>query len=515
VAPQLTCSPGRGSTSPPALHVHGLSKTFGATKALDAVDLCVGAGQVHALVGQNGSGKSTLIKILSGYHYPDAGGWIEVSGRPLPFGRPGDSRAAGTRFVHQDLALVRDETILDNMALGEGFPTRLGTIRRREAARNARAQLARVSLDLDPETKIRQLSPAEQTGVAIARALGREGDAVSLLVLDEPTATLPERDVDRLLDIVRATASRGIGVLYVTHRLDEIFKVSDAVTILRDGRRVTSTATAAITRPELVAHLVGRQFEEAAGARSSAPPAEGASLLNVARLQAGRLGPIDFTALAGEIVGFAGLTGSGREEICATVFGARARRSGAVWVAGRALPGGRPDLAVARGVAYLPPDRRRQGGQMDMSARENLTLTGLGGVTRCLMVRRRLEIAEARKWFEILDVRPRDGVNRSLGTFSGGNQQKILFAKWLRRSPRVLLLDEPTQGVDVAAKAELHAQIWAAAAAGTAVIVSSSDADELVGLCHRVIVLRDGQIAAHLTGRDLATAAISGAALGS
>jgi ribose transport system ATP-binding protein len=493
--------------SAPSLAAVGLVKTFAGYRAVNEVDLTIAAGEIHALLGENGSGKSTLIKLLSGYHRLD-GGSIEVGGRPLPSGSTEASYRLGCRFVHQDLGLVGERTVLDNLSLNAGYPTAGWTIRGRAARQAAEECLARVGLDIDVRTPVSELTPSLQTGVAVARALRRDPEApVHLLVLDEPTATLPHDQVDSLLEIVRQVAARDVGVLYVSHRLAEVRRLADTVTVLRDGRRVAHRPAAELSHDALVELLTAGALDDDRPVAVSTAAA-GDARLRVSDLASGQLRSFSVDVRPGEVVGVAGLTGSGRERALAAVFGAVGREKGVVEVDGSRLCADRPDLAVRRGVAYLPPDRKTQGGVMALAASHNISLTDLRPFWSRGLLRRRRERSETRRWFSDLGVRPSAAVDAPLETFSGGNQQKVLFAKWLRCKPRVLLLDEPTQGVDIAAKADLHHQINRAAAEGAAVVVSSADLDELVALSHRVLVIRDGAPATELSGSELTVANI-------
>ncbi len=501
---------------PAALEVRELSKTFAGGRALVAVDLDVPAGQVHALLGENGSGKSTLIKSLSGYHRPDPGGVIRIGGAELTVGHPQSSHDLGARFVHQDLGLVEDVSIRDNLAFGPGFPTRLGTIRGRAARAQARAALDQMELDVDPGALVASLSPAQKTGVAVGRALMSEDAApVRLLVLDEPTARLPEEEVEHLLSIVTTVARQGIGVLYVTHRLDEVFLVAHQATVLRDGRRVASEPVSGLTREELLQHLLGAALEKPhrlVSARRSSVPA--APVLRLRGVRSEVLRDVDLEVSPGEVVGVAGITGSGRDALCATVFGARPRDGGTVTVAGTELPAGRPDRGMAAGVAYVPAERKLLGCFLDLGARENISVSSLPAFWRLPFLRRSAEVAAARRWFDRFGVRPADAVDKPMSAFSGGNQQKVVFGKWFQREPILFLLDEPTQGVDVGAKAGLHQALFEAAEAGAGVLMSSSDVDELVTACDRVVVLRGGRVVASLAGAEITVRALSRASLG-
>ena len=491
------------------LEVSSVSKTFTRTKALASVSMTIEPGEVHALLGQNGSGKSTLIKILSGYHQPDPGGGIRIQDQDLPFQSPMGSYRLGCRFVQQDLGLVPTLSVLDNMALGSGFPTKLGTIREGAALKLAQEDLAKLGLDLDPKAMVSSLSASEKTIVAIARALRDDPEYPAvLLVLDEPTATLPVDEVDQLLERVSALAALGVGVLYVTHHLGEVFRVANKVSVFRDGKVVGAGPVGDFDHAAIVGLLAGEELiaEESESrrqkaARAAARPHE--TVLEVEDLYAGALAGVSLTAERGEIVGIAGLAGSGRDTLLGACFGSLPRTAGAVKVGGEPLKASRPDAAIAKGVAYVAPDRKIGGGVMTMSARENLTLPDLKPFWKAGIIRRRSERSRTREWFDRLSVRPANSVEEPLSTFSGGNQQKILFGKWLSTQPSLFLLDEPTQGVDVGAKADLHRELVTVAEGGAAVVVSSSDLEELADLCDRVLVIVDGKISSVLTGSQL------------
>ena len=505
---------GRGLTTGErsVLDVRALRKTFAGGLALDGVDLRICAGEIHALLGENGSGKSTLIKIVSGYHRPDPGSVVELGGETLHFGDPASSARLGARFVHQDLGLVETSSILDNLAVVVGFPTRLGTIRGGAARELTRSALDRVELELDPDAMIGSLSPAQKTGVAVARALlPVDGREARLLVLDEPTARLPEQEVARLLSLVRAVAANGVGVLYVTHRLDEVFDVAERASVLRDGRKVFEGPVASLTRESLLGHLFGSAIEKA---RADNASANGEVVLDVRNVGSEALADVSFAVRRGEVVGVAGITGSGRDALCATLFGARPRDTGEVRVAGHVVRAGHPSAAMERGVAFVPAERKIQGAFLGLTARENIAIGDLPRFWRLPVLRRKAEAAAVAGWFERFDIRPGSGTDRLVSTFSGGNQQKIVFGKWFQRGPVVFLLDEPTQGVDVGAKGELHRCLADAAANGAAVLMSSSDTDELTTACSRVIVLRGGAVVADLTGDASTPHEIARAALG-
>ena len=495
----------------PVLELRRVVKSFNGQVVLDLEALEVGTGEVHALLGQNGSGKSTLIKVLAGYHAPDPHPdfRVAVAGADVTTDSRGCVRPTGFRFVHQDLGLVAQMSVLDNVYLDRGYPTRGWTVKSSTARSIVGDALTRVGLaSLDPERLVATLSPADRTGVAIARALaGDRDDVPKVLVLDEPTATLPGGEVERLLSMLSGIAADGAAVLYVTHHLDEVFKLATTVTVLRDGHRVAWGPTNAFTHAEIVHHLVGAELETVGRPAAGAPgthashPVDGA--LVVDGVVGDRFDGMSFSVAPGEIVGVHGVSGSGRDSLLGAVFGARDRGAGSVRIAGHELPARRPDLAIGLGVGYVPADRKAQGGLLGLRARENVTLPALRSFWR----RGRLcvadEVEETREWFGRLDVRPVGGVDLPLASFSGGNQQKIILAKWLRQRPRVLLLDEPTQGVDVGAKAVIQRTLLDAAAAGLAIVIASSDEKEMAALCSTVHVARRGRLVDTLKGDEI------------
>lgn len=487
----------------PRLTVGAITKTFSGTRVLDEVSFEILPGEVHALLGHNGSGKSTLIKILANYYTPDSGA-VQVDGRELGFSGPGDSAGLGLRFVHQDLGLVDNCSVLDSMFFGSAFPTRFGMISWTKARQSARASLARVGLsDLDVKLPIGELTPSQKTGVAIARALNSDTTSAeaAVLVLDEPTATLPAAEVENLLRIVEQVASDGTAVLYVTHRLDEVFQVADRLTVLRDGVNVATRPVAEMSKDDLIVTMVGYSIEKPS--RVDAEKERRPELLRVEGIRAGAVRDASFALHEGEILGLAGLTGSGREEILSLLFGASRRESGRVSLRGEVLKADDPAGSIERGIAYLPAERKTRGSILTLSAADNCTLTDLRPFFRRGFIRRKAEAEEVSRWFERLQVKPAGAQHLAFGALSGGNQQKVLFGKWLRRKPTVLLFDEPTQGVDVGAQRELHDLIREVSSGGVGAIVSSSDLAELEALCDRVLVFEGGGIATELTGDDV------------
>lgn len=503
-----------GKTGHP-LVLRDLSKDFAGVAALRGVDMTIAPGEIRALVGANGSGKSTLIKILTGHYRPSSVtqlslGGAEVSGRSAQ-----ESYEHGCRAVHQDLALVENQSVADNFALGAGYPTRSGTVSRRRLYAQVEAALERVGLaHLDPGTLIGELPLSNRTGIALARALRRDDDAPArLVILDEPTATLPDDEVQSLLSMVAKVAQSGIGVLYVSHRLDELYSIATTVTVLRDGIVTLDRPWGSISRGELVSAMLG---DDVAAVTHEAPPVSSGGkqpLLEVQGLSSDGLTGVDLKVRSGEIVGIAGITGSGREVLLPALFGATPLRTGSVNVDGSAVPPGRPAASVRLGVGYVPADRKQAGVLHGLSAAHNLVISDLRAFWRFPLIRRGRERREVKSWFSRLRVRPDHASTLPLDLLSGGNQQKVIVGRSLRTRPRVLLLDEPTQGVDVHARADLHNEIFEAAEGGVAVVVSSTDIDELVTLCDRVLVMRDGRIAATLSRGRLTKAAIQDAAL--
>jgi ribose transport system ATP-binding protein len=484
----------------PVLEIRNLSKSFPGTRALSSVDLTIERGEIHALVGQNGSGKSTLIKLLAGFHVPEHGSVVRVDGDEVELGNSAAARQAGLRFVHQDLALVNALNVVENMALGRGFNTgKGGRIRWRAERARATEMLRSLGFEIDVRRPVGELTAAERTGVAIARALSEWEGSARVLIVDEPTATLPKAEVETLFKSIRRVRERGVGVLYVSHRLDEVFAIADRVTVLRDGKRVGTHSRSELDEEKLIALMLGAAVTRAVGTSSVS---RGDSVLRANDLFGTVIDGIDFEVHAGEIVGFAGLTGSGREELLPMLFGA-SPRNGKVEVAGRVVPAERPQASIRAGVALVPADRLRQGAVLEMPVSSNLTLTGMGSVSGLgWAIRRKAERLEARDWLARLDVRPPDP-DRPMATLSGGNQQKVVIAKWLRLAPKVLLLDELTQGVDVGAKAMIHVLIRSAAEAGAAVVLASSDDEEICDVCDRVYILREGRIGAELSQHEM------------
>ena len=492
-----------------ALTVTSMSKSFAGPRVLNDVSLSIEPGEIRALVGENGSGKSTLIKILAGFHLPDEGS-AEVDGQPLPLGNGASSETLGLRFVHQDLGLVNNLDAVDNMALGVGYPSFRGGIRWRQERKRARKALADLGYHFDVRRTVDRLAMSERTALAVARAMGPRQAQPKVLVLDEPTANLPAAEAERLFQLAKRVADSGVAVMFVSHHFDEVFGLAHSVTVLRDGQHVITRPVAGLTEDGLIELVIGRQLEQV---HHDAKAAERkAIVLEVGGLECGVLNDVDLAVHAGEIVGVAGITGSGRDEVARALFGGL-ERSGEVKINGAVVPPLRPDRAMAMGMGLVPAERHANAAFMASTLRENITVVRPGTYWRGGILRKSAERSDVAKWLERLDVRPREP-EFTMADLSGGNQQKVVLARWLRLEPKVLVLDEPTQGVDVGAKSDIHKLVDEAAAQGTAVLVASTDHEELVRLCHRVLVFRRGRIADEIFGgrmdHDVITAATIG-----
>ncbi|WP_369137998.1 sugar ABC transporter ATP-binding protein [Modestobacter versicolor] len=497
-------APEENAASPAcALQLRSISKTFGAQRALDHVDLDVRSGEIHALMGPNGSGKSTVVKVLGGYHHPDTGTAL-VGGRPFQLGAAKAAELAGLRFVHQDLGLVEDLSVADNFHLTAGRGRWTVPLSKKKEAESAGAALREFGYDIDPGRRVESLTSAERTAVAIVRAVsGGVGDP-ELLVLDEPTASLPHADAEIMYGALRGLVAKGRSVLFISHHLDEVLALADRVTVLRDGRNVVTRDTNGLDSSELAALMLGRALaaDEAREHESASTRGrDGNPVLLVEDLRTAAAQGVGFEVYSGEIVGIAGLTGSGREELAPALAG-QIDRQGSMTVDVVAVKPGRPRAALAAGVQYLPAERRRDALFAGASIRENTVISNLDSVSRFKRVVRKLERTETSKWIDVLDVRPGQ-VEKSAVELSGGNQQKVVLGRLLRMDPRVLVLDEPTQGVDIGAKLAIHQLVRQVAAGGAAVVVCSSDESELAALANRVLVMKKGRIGTVLEGAQI------------
>ena len=494
----------------PVLTVTTLSKSFNGVRVLKDVSLTLEPGEIRALVGQNGCGKSTLIKILAGFYTPDDGGAAAVDGEELQFSSGAASEQAGLRFVHQDLGLVDSLDTVDNLALGKGYPSFKGRIRWRPERRRAREALAELGYDFDVTKPVADLAMSERTAVAVARALSPMGPPPKVLVLDEPTANLPNAEAERLYALAKRVASTGVAVMFVSHHFDEVFELADTVTVIRDGAHVITREVKGMTEDGLIEQVIGRAL--APFDRDVVAVERGPVVLEAVGLTGSALRGVDITIHAGEVVGVAGITGSGRDELAPALFGG-VPRQGVVRVDGAVLPSARPDRSIAMGIGLVPAERRSNAAFMRDTVRENVTVSKPGNNMVGGFLRQGRERSDVNEWLERLDVRPRK-TEYAMSALSGGNQQKVILARWLRMDPTLLILDEPTQGVDVGAKADIHSRVDEAASRGTGVLVVSTDHEELVRLCHRVLILRRGRVVEELTGGQLDNDLITAATIG-
>jgi ribose transport system ATP-binding protein len=490
----------------PLIRVAGVTKRFGGVQALRGVNLEVLPGEVHALLGENGAGKSTLIKILSGVHAYDEGS-IEIAGERVAFDSPAQSRAAGVAVVYQDLSLVESLSVGANLMLGREPRTRLGFVKKRQLMAMVSDFLRAHGIPLDARTPVGSLPFAYRQMTEICKAL--MGD-VRILILDEPTSALTGGEEQILFDAIRTVTSRGVGVIYVTHRLNEVFRISQRVTVFRDGMNVGMFPTAQTDMKQLVAAIIGPSHaalhareRTAVGSASDLPVQESQEKKNVAvaaqpvltlsKVCNDRLRDVDLTICKGEVHGLAGLIGSGRTEILETIFGLRAVDTGSIVIDDQAMSRITPARAIKLGVALVPEDRHVQGLVLDHSIERNLTLPRLPQFSRWGWLRSQAAVQQAQSSMKKLAVKA-PGSSTYVKFLSGGNQQKVVFAKWDHPRPKLLLLDEPTVGVDVGAREEIYGVVQDAARAGTGVLVVSSDLDELLRLSDRISIVVDGRI---------------------
>ena len=490
----------------PVLSLLQVSKAFGAVRAVREVSLELRAGEAHALAGENGAGKSTLVKILSGVHRPDSGR-ILLDGQPVEFAGPADAQRAGVAVIYQEPTLFPDLSVMENIFMGRQPRARLGLDRR--AMRAATAELfGRLGVHLDPDRPARGLSIADQQLVEIAKALSRQA---RVLVMDEPTAALSGQEVARLFGVAGTLREQGVALLFISHRLEEIFELCQRVTTLRDGALVATDPIGDLTPDALVRRMVGRELEALFPKQDTTA---GEVALSVRRLtREGVFTDVSFEVRRGEIVALAGLVGAGRSEVARAVFGIDRWDAGAVEVDGRRLRPARPTAAMAAGLALVPEDRRQQGLVMDLSIERNIGLAGLAALRWGPLISRLAERERARDWavrLRLKFARLGDPVN----VLSGGNQQKVVLAKWLARRPSVLIVDEPTRGIDVGTKAEVHRLLSELAASGVAVLMISSELPEVLGMADRVLVMHEGRLVAELDRAEASEESVMAAATG-
>ena len=489
------------STASPLLEMRDITKAFPGVRALDGVSFDLRAGEVHALVGENGAGKSTLIKVLGGvYPHPQYGGAILIDGGERRFASVRDAEGAGIAVIFQELSLVKDLSAAENIFLGRE-PHRFGVIRWEELYSRAQKLLDELHLRVEPRTPVGNLGIGQQQLVEIAKALSQEA---RILVLDEPTAALTGTEVETLFRIIERLKARGVGMVYISHKLDEVFRISDRITVLRDGRTVGTDPSGDLDEARVIARMVGREvgqiFPETKHERGETvfearnvtiedPDVKGKMLVR----------GVSFKVRRGEVLGIAGLMGAGRSDLLMAIFGAHpGRTTGEVFVNGKPVKIARPADAIRHGIGFVTEDRKRFGLILDQTILRNMTLAGLARLSGRFVTDEDREAAEGGRAARDLRVKA-NSVHTIVGTLSGGNQQKVVLAKWLLTSPRVLFLDEPTRGIDVGAKQEIYAQINRLAEAGLAIVLVSSELSEVLGLSDRVLVLHEGRVTGEFT----------------
>jgi ribose transport system ATP-binding protein len=483
--------------------MEGITKIFSGVTALDGVDFTLERGEVHSLVGENGAGKSTLIKVMTGAYRRDGGRmWLE--GREVDFRSPEDAQHAGVVAVYQEVNLLAFRTVAENIYLGRE-PRRFGFIDWKRMNREAGELLARLGLEIEPRATLGDLNIALRQMIAIARGVSL---GAKVVVLDEPTSSLTEREVTILYDVIRRLKAEGVGVVYISHRFDELYAVCDRVTILRDGKFVGTRSLADLERIDLVCLMLGKQREELQkkGATAFEPhqlKVGEPQLLRAENLTRGRkLNSVSVSAGRGEIVGMAGLLGSGRTETARAIFGADTLEKGEVYLEGRVLKLSAPDDAIDAGLAFLSEDRKAEGIIPELSVRENLTLAALPGLSSMGIVSRAKQNEIVERYMKRLGIKA-SSAEQKIRELSGGNQQKVLLARWLCKNPKFLLLDEPTRGIDIGAKGEIQALIGELASDGLGVLMISSELEELVEGSSRVLVMRDGRCVKELRGKEI------------
>ena len=489
---------------PPFLEMHNISKTFPGVRALNSVNLTIHPGEIHALAGENGAGKSTLMKIMTGVYRSDPGGEIRVDGANVVIRDPVHARELGISIIYQELAVVDNLTIAENIFLAREPLTPAKLIDHRKMRADASAVLSELDIKINPATPVSELSIGQKQMVEIARAISYRS---KLIVMDEPTASLSHHEATVLLRLVKKLAAQGIGIVYISHRLDEIFETANRITVLRDGETVDSRPIGDMTRDLLVRKMVDRDLSQLFGRQQSYATDE--VLMSVKNLrmlrptsQSARVSDVSFDLHKGEILGFFGLIGAGRTEIMEMIFGSRPA-SGEIQIAGKPVTIKKPSDAIDEGLGFVTEDRKEQGLVLGMSVRENFSLTHLADYCSFNFVDRRQERTRCLDYIRSLGIKT-PSPEQKVVNLSGGNQQKVVIAKWVARKPRILIVDEPTRGIDIGAKAEVHALLNRLAQEGLAVIVVSSDLPEILAISDRVVVLKEGR----LTGtfpRDQAT----------
>ena len=489
----------------PFLEMRNISKTFPGVKALDGVNIQIRQGEVLALAGENGAGKSTLMKILTGVYSPDPGGSILIEGKEIALRDSNHARALGIGIIYQELSVVENLSVAENLFLAREPRNRLGLLDRARMSREARQMLETIELDLDPSARVSELSVGQKQMIEIAKALAYQS---KVIIMDEPTASLSHHETRTLLRLIKRLRERNIAVVYISHRLEEIFELADQVSVLRDGRTVNTSAIAHVTRDSLVRMMVDRELSDlypgsTVSHASKEPVLEVRDLsLRAVKGAQARIRDINFTLHRGEILGVAGLVGSGRTEIMEMIFGMRPC-TGSIAIDGKPVTILSPYDAIEQGIGFVTEDRKAQGLVLGMSVRENFSLTHLKRYSPFQFLQRAKEENSCKQFVRSLGIKTPDNEQKVVN-LSGGNQQKIVIAKWVARNPKVLIVDEPTRGIDIGAKAEVHALLARLASQGIGIIVISSDLLEVLAVSDRILIVREGQLNGEMT-REQAT----------
>ncbi|MHA6512829.1 sugar ABC transporter ATP-binding protein [Tessaracoccus sp. Z1128] len=475
----------------PLVRMSGITKSFGAVKVLRGVDLTLTAGQVHALMGENGAGKSTLMRILMGIYQADDG-VIELEGEPVQFRSAGEALHHGVSMIHQELNPVLDQPVFENLFLGRELRTRAGLVDKRRMREESRALLAQLGLATDPNTLLRALSVAKRQLVEIAKAISV---GAKVIVMDEPTSAITESEVEVLFREIRKLRDRGVGVIYISHKMEEIFQISDAITVMRDGQMVATGPASSFNRASLIRHMVGRDLNDAF---PKVDTQFGPEVLRAQGFTSGvRVKDAEMSVRAGEILGIAGLVGAGRSELMECIFGLRRKESGRIFIRGKEVRIRSPRDAIRHRLAFLTEDRKSTGLNLVGSVQDNITAATLRRFARGGFLRTRLQRTAATRFVDRLRIKTA-GLGQAVRLLSGGNQQKVVLAKWLLSEPDIIILDEPTRGIDVGAKREIYLLLGELVSQGKAVILISSEMPEVMGLADRIVVMAQGRVTGEL-----------------
>jgi inositol transport system ATP-binding protein len=490
------------------LEMKNITKSFPGVSALRQVSLQVAAGSVHALIGENGAGKSTLMKVLIGLYQADAGE-IWFQGRKVSISGPGEALRQGISMIHQELNSIPGMTVAENVFVGREptYPL-LGIVNRAWMNRQTRACFQEIGLDIDPDTPVAALNVAERQMLEIVKAVSYNAD---LIIMDEPTSAITDREVDKLFGIIRTLTAKGKAVIYISHKLDELYQISDVITVLRDGQYIATRPTRELDRPALISMMVGREM---GSLFAKEPVAPGPVVLEVEGLcQSDKVRDVSFSLRQGEILGLSGLMGAGRTELVETLFGLRQASAGTIRIRGRAVTIRTPQDAIGHRMALVSEDRKRFGLNLKASVRNNVTLVNLARYCRCGVIRQGQEKQVCASQIQSFSIKT-FGQDQITDTLSGGNQQKVVIAKWILNDPDIIILDEPTRGIDVAAKAEIHRIIVALAKEGKAILMISSELPEIMGMSDRVLVLHEGRLTGEFARAELDQESIMACATG-